>query len=83
MPSEIVELVLNCCGVSKTYRDGNRSVDVLSNVNLELRPGERLAVIGSSGAGKSTLLNILSGLDAPTSGSVALLGTSTERLPSR
>ncbi len=68
------ELVLQCDGLARRYEDGDRVVEVLSGVNLELRPGEKIAVIGSSGSGKSTLLNLLGGLDKPSAGKVLLQG---------
>ncbi len=56
------------------YQQGPNAVQVLSGVELNLKSGERAAIIGQSGAGKSTLLNLLGGLDTPTSGSVWLAG---------
>lgn len=56
------------------YQQGPNAVQVLSGVELNLKAGERAAIIGQSGAGKSTLLNLLGGLDTPTSGSVWLAG---------
>ncbi|MFL6353831.1 MAG: ABC transporter ATP-binding protein [Bryobacteraceae bacterium] len=56
--------------VSKTYRSGGAEVVVFKDLSLEVRRGERLAVIGESGAGKSTLLHLLGGLDKPSSGRI-------------
>ncbi|AOE84702.1 lipoprotein-releasing ABC transporter ATP-binding protein LolD [Pseudomonas sp. TCU-HL1] len=66
--------VLSCRNLSKSYDEGPQSVEVLSSVELELHPGERVAIVGSSGSGKSTLLNMLGGLDTPSKGSVWLAG---------
>jgi len=60
--------------VGKTYWIGQRSLEVLRNVDLEVSRGEFLAVRGASGAGKSTLLHCLGGLDTPTAGEVWLDG---------
>jgi putative ABC transport system ATP-binding protein len=57
-------------GLSKVYRTGEVQVVALHDVDLEIRAGEFIVLLGPSGSGKSTLLNILGGLDAPTSGDV-------------
>lgn len=66
--------VLSCRNLSKRYDEGPESVVVLDGLELELLPGERVAIVGSSGSGKSTLLNMLGGLDTPSDGSVWLAG---------
>lgn len=66
--------VLRCQDLGKRYEEGPQTVEVLSNVQLILQPGERVSIVGSSGSGKTTLLNLLGGLDTPSSGSVWLDG---------
>lgn len=72
--------VLEVCQLSKVYRQGELSVEVLKQVNLKVGEGEKHAIIGSSGAGKSTLLHLLGGLDHVTSGSVRVMGQALEDL---
>ena len=67
------EAVLSCRGLHKTYQ-GPAPVHVLRGIDLEVRRGERIAVMGRSGSGKSTLLHVLGGLDAPTQGEVIVQG---------
>lgn len=67
-------VVLEARGLSKVYRTGPDEVVVWSDVNLQVRVGETISIIGASGSGKSTLLNALGGLDAIDSGEVVLAG---------
>lgn len=64
------DIVLECRQLAKAFREGSERLEVLRNVDFQVRRGERLAIIGSSGSGKSTLLHLLGGLDTPTAGSV-------------
>jgi lipoprotein-releasing system ATP-binding protein len=66
--------VLACRDLYKIYKQGSVEVPVLMGVNLEIQPGERVAIVGASGSGKSTLLHLLGGLDAPTRGEIRVLG---------
>ena len=72
--------VLACRRLCKTYRQGKAAVPVLLGVDLEVAPGELVAVVGASGSGKSTLLHLLGGLDDPSSGEVDVMGRPTQSL---
>src|SRR6266705_6112603 len=61
--------------VTRRYGEGETAVDALRGIDLEVRSGELVAVMGPSGSGKSTLMHILAGLDKPTSGTVTIAGT--------
>jgi capsular polysaccharide transport system ATP-binding protein len=62
--------MIQLINVDKVYPTGSGPVRVLSNVNLTIRPGERLGILGRNGAGKSTLIRLMSGAELPTNGSV-------------
>ncbi|MBQ4832309.1 lipoprotein-releasing ABC transporter ATP-binding protein LolD [Pseudoalteromonas sp. MMG010] len=66
------DLVISCEKLSKVYQDGVNKVEVLKGVDLALKQGDMLAIVGSSGSGKSTLLHILGTLDTPTAGSAKI-----------
>ena len=68
------EPILACRNLSKIYRDGEKTVTVLTSLDFSLLAGESVAIVGRSGSGKSTLLNLLGGLDGPSSGSVSVSG---------
>jgi lipoprotein-releasing system ATP-binding protein len=66
--------VLECQHLAKYYEDGDLKTHVLSDINLTVNKGDRLAIVGSSGSGKSTLLHLLGGLDNPTAGHITVQG---------
>ncbi len=66
--------VLEARRLKRTFREGALNVEVLRGIDLAIRPGERVAIVGASGAGKSSLLSLLAGLDQPTDGEVWLAG---------
>ena len=65
-----VQRLIATIDLFRTYRLGSAEINALRGVNLEVRPGQFIAVVGRSGSGKTTLLNVMAGLDKPTSGKV-------------
>ncbi len=75
--------VLSAHGVRRSFREGSTTLEVLAGVELEVKRGERLAIIGASGSGKTTLLQILGGLDRPDAGVVEVGGHDLHSLSER
>jgi len=73
-------IVVEAAGVSRSYEDVDRTLEVLHAVDLAVRAGEFLTILGPSGSGKSTLLNLLGLMDHPSSGEVRLFGEPTSGL---
>lgn len=67
------QLVIQGAGLEKSFRDADIAVDVLQGIDLDVKSGDRIAIVGSSGSGKSTLLHLLGGLDVPTRGEVRIM----------
>ncbi len=75
--------VLSCQGLVKQYRQGPLEVAVLNGVDLQVEPGQRIAIMGASGSGKSTLLHLLGGLERPSAGTVRWENIDIARLGER
>jgi lipoprotein-releasing system ATP-binding protein len=74
------EDVLEARGLERRFREGSLDVSVLKGIDLQIRRGDQLAIVGASGSGKSTLLQLLGGLDLPTAGSVLVQGQDWSRM---
>jgi putative ABC transport system ATP-binding protein len=69
-------------GVTKSYRRGGETIEVLHGVDLDIPRGDFVALMGPSGSGKTTLLNLIGGLDTPTAGSIVVDGRRIDQLSS-
>jgi len=75
-----IETVLSLRGVGRSLPSGGRMLKILDGIDLDVRRGEFLAVLGPSGSGKSTLLALMAGLDRPSTGTVRVDGEEIDRL---
>jgi putative ABC transport system ATP-binding protein len=78
----MTDAIVSLRNVAKRYVRGKQSVEVLSDLNLDIAGGEFVALMGPSGSGKTTLLNLIGGLDTPTSGEITVAGQRLDRLGS-
>lgn len=75
-------MLIQIRGVTKSYRRGGETIEVLHGVDLDIPRGDFVALMGPSGSGKTTLLNLIGGLDTPTAGSVIVDGRRIDRMSS-
>jgi lipoprotein-releasing system ATP-binding protein len=75
--------VLSCAGLTRAFTDGRQTLQILRGIDLAIKVGEQVAIMGASGSGKSTLLHLLGGLDRPTSGTVQIAGQPAHALSPR
>ena len=75
--------IIDCRSLGFSYGDGNSKTSVLKNLDIRVKPNEKIAIIGQSGCGKSTLLNLLAGLDMPSEGEVLIDNVNISSLKER
>lgn len=75
-----MSVIIETKELCKSFTMGDQTLQILNNVNLEIKRGEFVSIMGPSGSGKSTLLYLLGGLDAPTSGSITVAGKEISNL---
>lgn len=66
--------------LKKSFKQSENVIDILKNLNLSVKKGEKVGILGQSGSGKSTFLSLMSGLDSPDSGDILINGISTTKL---
>jgi len=76
----VIAPVVEIRGLAKSYQRGGQIVDVLSGLDLDILPGDFMALMGPSGSGKSTLLNLIAGIDKPDRGTLRVNGVDITRL---
>ncbi|HET9444365.1 MAG TPA: ATP-binding cassette domain-containing protein, partial [Acidimicrobiales bacterium] len=76
----MAEPIVSCRGLQRTYRSDTRETSAVRGVDLDVAPGEWVAIMGPSGCGKSSLLHLLGGLDTPDAGTVTVDGHDLGRL---
>ncbi|NOQ77788.1 MAG: lipoprotein-releasing ABC transporter ATP-binding protein LolD [Gammaproteobacteria bacterium] len=74
------DIIIDCQNLDQYFDDGNGRVDIFQNINLQIRRGERLAIVGASGSGKSTLLYMMGGLDIIKAGKLFIDGQDISKL---
>ncbi len=79
-PQLVSDSILSAVGISKTFQDGEKHVEVLKGINININQAEMVSIVGTSGSGKSTLLHVLGGLDSPDEGEVIITGKNIHRL---
>lgn len=77
------DTIINISGLIKRFLIGGGEFTALDNINLTIKRGEFLGLVGPSGSGKSTLLNIIGSLDAPTEGEVTIMGQPVSKLTAK
>jgi len=72
--------IIECRSLCFSYTEGSNQTSILSNLRLDVKLGESIAILGPSGCGKSTLLNLIAGLDTPSSGDVLINNSNITKL---
>ena len=72
--------IIECHSLCFSYKEGSNQTSILSNLRLDVKSGESIAILGPSGCGKSTLLNLIAGLDTPSSGDVLINNSNITKL---
>ena len=81
--NNLMETIIEAKNLSKTYGKRSAAFTALKNINLEIKKGESVAIVGKSGSGKSTLMHLLALLDKPTKGSIYITGKNSSKLSNR